>query len=1515
MAQRSKVRTRSRGADAGAADPAPDLGRGSDQPAATTLAPRRSWRASVLPIPAFAALVVAAHVSFGPTVFWDPPWLILLGNTLFVSVVGVVVAWMALRTFTATGRIQLFLLGCGMLTFGVGAAVAAAARSLPGGANLNVTIYNVAALLSGSLHALASFVLLAGSAPEVAVSRRRPWLLVGVVASSLWIALLAAGCWRGAVPPFFVQGVGPTSLRQWVLGGAGALFSFASAVSAGTYLRTRERFLHWYACALAFSAISLGAFFFQHSVGSPVGWIGRSAQYVGGVYFLIALALAARAAQLRGTSLANVLTTSLSGAEEKFRALAENAPDAILRFDPELKHLYVNLAAQRLYGISAADLIGRGMDATGIPEDQARTWTARIRKVFETRESQLGEDYLGAAGAMRFYQSRFVPEYGPDGKVANVLVLSHDLTDRKRDEERVQRQNAVLGGIARIFRETLGAETEEALGETCLAVAQETTQSAVGFLGELNPKTGRLDAVAISEPGWAACRMADPPGRRGDVPTGFALRGIYGRVLRDGKCVVANDPASHPDRVGLPPGHPELTAFLGVPLQRNGATVGMLWLGNRAGGYGDQDVELAELLSTAIVQALERKRSERALRDSEAWFRLLFETTSDGVTVHARDGVIREVNDAYCAMSGYTRAELVGMPIARLEAIETREEVAAHIRKVLDRGHDRFESRHRRKDGNVFDVDITALHVRGGEDRIAIFTRDITDRKRAASFAEALNAIGQLIHSTRDRDEIVRSALTEAVRALGATSAAVSMREAARWVVRYVHGLPASMVGAVMTDEDEPHAVLALQRREPVAVSDAPRDPRVDAARMAAWGIRSVLVIPLFVQGAPLGVCFFNWQDKAVELGPIHLDFAVKLGGAMSLAIENVRLFADLQLADRRKDEFLGMLSHELRNPLAPILNSVFVLESAPPGSDPALRARQVIRRQTEHLTRLVDDLLDVTRISRGKIELHRSRLDLRELVRRACDDHRGLFEQRRMGMAVALGDPAWIDGDGTRVLQIVGNLLQNAARFGRNGGAVSVSLATGDRRATIRVRDDGMGIPPDFLPHVFEPFVQQDQGVARGTGGLGLGLALVKGLVELHGGAVTARSDGVGRGAEFQVTFPVVSPPADAARPPERPAPGGALRVLVVDDNEDEASALSDALGVAGHQVAVAHDGEEALAKVRSFRPEVVLCDIGMPRMSGHEVARSMRRDPALQDVRLIALTGYARAEDVRAAQEAGFDDHVAKPASVPTLEPLMRAHRAARLAPPPAAEAQSPGDASPAPATGEGTAAARADALKVFLSHASHDLRAPLRHIDALCGALLEDCGAALGETGARHVSRIRLARDRAQALVGDLLTLWDVANADLVVETVDLTALAREIAAHLRGRGPERQIELAVEEGVTARGDRRLLRVVLENLLGNAWKYTAKQARAHVAFGRADTPGGPGFFVRDDGPGFDVARAGTLFEPFQRFHSQSEFEGTGLGLHLVRRAVERHGGGAWIESTPGAGTTVRFTVAGPA
>jgi signal transduction histidine kinase len=353
----------------------------------------------------------------------------------------------------------------------------------------------------------------------------------------------------------------------------------------------------------------------------------------------------------------------------------------------------------------------------------------------------------------------------------------------------------------------------------------------------------------------------------------------------------------------------------------------------------------------------------------------------------------------------------------------------------------------------------------------------------------------------------------------------------------------------------------------------------------------------------------------------------------------------------RRRDEFLCVLAHELRNPLSPIRNALQVLRLR--GNDPVLRtwAQDLLDRQVGHLTHMVDDLLEVSRIVRRRIRLRIQRLDLAEAVRQAVEDHRHSLEERRHTLELRIPrGPIWLNADPTRVAQVMGNLLSNACKFTNPGGRITV-ICTPERRGSIAgvavtVADTGVGLAPETVPRLFNSLFQADRTLARTAGGLGLGLALVKGLVELHSGQVSGFSAGPGKGAEFTFWLPLADSPASNGKPVAAPAEDtAALRVLLVEDNRDTAESMRMLLEACGHKVAVAYDGVAGVAEARRFRPQAVLCDIGLPELDGYGVARALRNDPTLSRIRLIAVSGYGRDEDRRRASQAGFDCHFTKP------------------------------------------------------------------------------------------------------------------------------------------------------------------------------------------------------------------------------------------------------------------------------
>jgi len=451
-------------------------------------------------------------------------------------------------------------------------------------------------------------------------------------------------------------------------------------------------------------------------------------------------------------------------------------------------------------------------------------------------------------------------------------------------------------------------------------------------------------------------------------------------------------------------------------------------------------------------------------------------------------------------------------------------------------------------------------------------------------------------------------------------------------------------------------------------IADVTRDANFPRAEIAVReGLHGALGFPILLGPEVLGVMeFFSRQIQQPDDDLLHMLAAI--GGQVGLCIERLRLEQELRHraeeladADRRKDEFLAVLAHELRNPLAPIRNALHILGMPTADVATVKQAKEMMGRQVQNLMRLVDDLLDVSRIMRGRIELRKERIDLAAAVQRAVETATPAINDARHHLTVALpAEPLTVEADAIRLAQAIGNLLHNAAKYTEPGGRISLIVERDGEAAVVHVRDSGIGIGPEMLPRIFGLFVQADRALNRAQGGMGIGLTLVRTLVQLHGGSVVAQSDGPGKGSEFIIRLPIV------ARAEHEPRSGGSVpgksaprlprrRVLVVDDNVDAAKSLAVVLRLAGQDVRVVHDGAAALTAARADGPDIIFLDIGMPGMDGYECARLLREDPAFCGTVLVALTGWGQPEDRRRSHEAGFDHHIVKPLEPDLVQTLL--------------------------------------------------------------------------------------------------------------------------------------------------------------------------------------------------------------------------------------------------------------------
>ncbi len=440
-----------------------------------------------------------------------------------------------------------------------------------------------------------------------------------------------------------------------------------------------------------------------------------------------------------------------------------------------------------------------------------------------------------------------------------------------------------------------------------------------------------------------------------------------------------------------------------------------------------------------------------------------------------------------------------------------------------------------------------------------------------------------------------------------------------------------------------------------ILVEDTEADASLESFRpiLKAERIRALGFIPLLYNGRLVGK-FMLYFERPHRYDQEEIELANAVAYLVAFSIERTRLYANLQELDRRKDTFLATLAHELRNPLASASTALALMAECADDLATHRRAQGVLTRGIAQIVKLVDDLLDVSRITRGMVVVEKRPVDLTSVVHHAVAPVAALVAQKRQNLTLTL-EPLWLEADPLRIEQVVTNLVHNAAKYTPPGGNISVTTKGMDGEIEIRVRDDGNGIRPEMIHHLFDLFVQADGALARTQGGLGIGLTIVRELVKLHGGTVVAASDGEGRGSEFVVRLPGrIGPQQIAEAAPSRHGKVAPRRILIVDDNEDAATTLASLLGTWGHEVSTAGDGESALAAIARQEPDAVLLDLGLPGITGYEVARQLRAAGRLR-LRIVAVSGYGRPEDIALARASGCDAHLTKPVDLDALETLL--------------------------------------------------------------------------------------------------------------------------------------------------------------------------------------------------------------------------------------------------------------------
>jgi PAS domain S-box-containing protein len=622
------------------------------------------------------------------------------------------------------------------------------------------------------------------------------------------------------------------------------------------------------------------------------------------------------------------------------------------------------------------------------------------------------------------------------------------------------------------------------------------------------------------------------------------------------------------------------------------------------------------------------------LQQSEELFRHLVASIPDSAIVLLdSSGTVVTWNEGAERIQGYLVAEILGRNFSAFyppEALE-RETPRFELSRARENGRFAGEGWRVRKDGSCYraSVVITAIPEGDGAPRGFIHvTRDLTEQR----------AHVMALRESEERFRLLVEGVQEyAIFRLDPEGKVASWNRGAEMIKGYA---ASEIIGSHFSCFYPPDAI--LQGKPAWELEMATRYGSVEEE---GWRVRK--------DGSRFwaNVVITALRDKEGNLrgfAKVTRDMTVR------------RRVEELEQADRQKDEFLALIAHELRNPLAPIRTALDVLRRRDVPAPALGQAGRIAERQLRHMARLLDDLLDVSRIREGRIELRKEFLNVSTLMRAAAAAARPLMDERQHDFVV--DEPAneiWVEGDHVRLEQVLGNLLNNAAKYTDPGGKIRLSAEKNDGDVLIRVQDTGIGIEPMMVSRVFDLFVQAERRTELSAGGIGIGLSLVKKLVELHGGRVEAFSAGVGRGAEFIVRLSTAAPPPAAERKPLTSPPIDAtargLRVLLVDDNADSADGLGILLELQGHEVRVAYDGPTALENARQFRPHVALLDIGMPSMDGYELARRLRATPETKDVLLVAMTGWGQDEDHRKSREAGFAHHLVKPFEPAALEKLL--------------------------------------------------------------------------------------------------------------------------------------------------------------------------------------------------------------------------------------------------------------------
>lgn len=935
---------------------------------------------------------------------------------------------------------------------------------------------------------------------------------------------------------------------------------------------------------------------------------------------------------------------------DAFRQLTDLLPEPMLLVSGEGLVLAVNRRFLQQLGVACEQVRGRRLAELVV--EPVEKLDAYLRECSRSRQAVPGAFQLtsgGQTGAWRVHGAVLEPAKNRSERQLLLRLLPKDIA--------VQHFTALSQKVEQLAQEIARRkQTERELEQQRERL--HTTLESIGdavIVTDVEGRVTSMNPVARELTGWGEEGIGLPLATVFEIvneTTGESVENPVERVLRDGAVVGL---ANHTNLI--------TRDRRAIPINDSAAPI--------------RDSE-GVLFGVVLVfrDVLEERRAERALRQSEQQLREIADSMPQIVWTAQPDGHVEYFNRRWYETYGTAEEERNGVGLEWVSLLHPDD-----VQPTLARWTDCIETgepyeiqyRFRNRETDTYRWHLgRGLPVRNAAGEITRWygtCTDIEDQKRAEQTSRFLADVSIELANLLDYQSTLQRVANLAVPDF-ADWCVVDLLESdgqlRRLAVAHVDPQKAELV-SLLQDRypprpDAPYGPPHVSRTGqgelhgeiPASLIRQIAHDEEHLRILTELGLHSYISVPLIVRGRVLGVLTFVLSESGHSYNTHDLALAQDLAGRAAVAIDNARLYADLKIADRRKNEFLAMLAHELRNPLAPIRSGLDILTL----EDSAGETTSLMMEQVEHLVRLVDDLLDVSRIMQGKIQLRKEPIELAHVVHRAVELARGLIEAKEHRLHMELPDESlWIEADPVRLTQVFANLLSNAAKYTDPAGDIWLSAAKRDAEVHVTVRDSGVGIDGPLLPHVFDLFTQADRSLDRAQGGLGIGLTLVQTLVRMHGGEVTARSGGLDMGSEFEVTLPALAPQASVAPDSaEEARPDVPRRILVVDDTPAAAHMLGLVLAKLGdHQIQIVHDGPSALTAAERYRPEIVFLDIGLPMMDGAEVARCLRANPEFSATLLVALTGYGQEEDHIRSKEAGFDIHLVKPATLAGITQVL--------------------------------------------------------------------------------------------------------------------------------------------------------------------------------------------------------------------------------------------------------------------